>query len=455
MDSGFGIGGHSKSVVEMTTSKLDYWSPFIVEHSVKRSYKTEIRPQSVSGDGPIEFHLSADPEKFIDISTLTLHGRVGVRVKDGDGKWIPVSKSSPRSEKWGVINNFYQSLCSSVTAKVNDCEIGDIANNSYPYASYLQTLLGTSASQAANHILSERGFIKDKLGEMVAVTPGMCINGPFAQRRKSLLENEFIDFNIPLHNDLMTVEKYIPPNTKISFTIRKSSDDFLIWKEESDKNEYKIVLEDLHLKVMLLEVFPQILKNHQKLQKDGGAIRIKYTQNVLKTFAVPKGSVELKQHNLFFGNRLPDRVYITFVEQEAYNGDSKKNPFYFETVGMKEAALIVNGVSEPSPPYTFDEGVDEKDLYFNFLENTGTSAFEMDSVNVSLDEFKDGYFILPFDRSPTKDNGLYTHKSEGGSLTVKVNSKKALDKNYMVMVFGSYDSSLIFVDDKVINESIY
>ena len=459
MDSGFGIGGHSKSVVEMTTSKLDYWSPFIVENSVKRSYKIEIRPQSISGDGPIEFHLSPDPEKFIDISALTLHGRVGVRVKGADGKWVPVSKDTPKPENWGVINNFYQSLCSSVTAKVNDCEIGDIANNSYPYASYLQTLLGTSASQAANHILSERGFIKDIAGEYYVgqVTADMCTqtDGPFYLRRKSLIEKEFVDFNIPLHNDLMTVEKFLPPNTKLSFTIRKSSDDFLIWKANTDTNEYKIVMEDLHLKVMLLEVFPQVLSNHQKLLKESGGLKMKYTQNVLKTFAVPKGSVELKQHNLFFGKRLPDRVYITFVEQDAYNGNDKKNPFYFETVGMKEAALIVNGVSEPSPPYSFEEGVDEKDLYFSFLENTGTSSFEMDSVNVSFNEFKNGYFILPFDRSPTKDNGLYTHKTEGGSLTVKVKSKKPLEKNYMVMVYGSYDSSMVFIDDKVLTEEIY
>lgn len=209
------------------------------------------------------------------------------------------------------------------------------------------------------------------------------------------------------------------------------------------------------MKVKLLEVFPHVFKNHQKLQKEAGALKIKYTQNVLKTFAVPAGAVELKQHNLFFGNRLPDRVYLAFVEQEAYNGDCLKNPFNFETAGMKEAALIVNGVSEPSPPYSFEEGIDEKELYFSFLENTGTSSFEMDSVNVTFEEFKKGYFILPFDRSPTKDNGLYTHKSQGGSITVNVKSKKALDKNFMVLVFGSYDSSLIFVDDKVITEPIY
>lgn len=65
-----------------------------------------IRSQSISGDGPIEFHLSADPEKFIDISTLTLHGRAGVRVKGSDGKWGLVSKDTPKPDNWGVINHF-------------------------------------------------------------------------------------------------------------------------------------------------------------------------------------------------------------------------------------------------------------------------------------------------------------------------------------------------------------
>ena len=77
----------------------------------------------------------------------------------------------------------------------------------------------------------------------------------------------------------------------------------------------------------------------------------------------------------------------------------------------------------------------------------------MDSVNVTFEEFKKGYCIHPFDRSPTDDNGLY--KSQGGSITINVKSKRALDKNFMVLVFGSYDSSLIFVDDKVITEPNY
>lgn len=438
MDSGFGIGGHAKSVVEMTTSKLDYWSPLVVENGVKKSYNIEIYPQSTSTEGPIDFHLAGDPDKFIDIATLTLHGRLGLRKRNNDGEWRPVDDNT----RGGFINNFYQSLFSCVTVKVNDTEIGDIANGSYPYTSYLQTLLGTSSSQAANNILQQRGFIKDTTDD-----------GAFKKRVAPFLTQKWVDFNIPLHNDLMTVEKYLPPGTKLSFSLRRSADQFVIWKPDDDDNEYKIAMEDLHMKVKFLEVQPEVMRNHEKMASKG--LRMKFTQNMLKTFAVPKGAVELKQHNLFFGHRLPDRVYLTFVEQDAYNGNACKSPYVFETAGVSEASLIVNGISEPSPPYTYEPGVDEKDLYFNFLENTGTSPYEMESVNVTLEEFNNGYFVIPFDRSPTKDNGLYAHKSEGGNMTINVKCRTPLQKNFMVLVFASYDSVLLFTEDKVLTQALY
>ena len=52
----------------------------------------------------------------------------------------------------------------------------------------------------------------------------------------------------------MTVEKYLPANTKLSFTIRKSSNNFLIWKDDTDKDWYKILLKDIHLKVKLFHM---------------------------------------------------------------------------------------------------------------------------------------------------------------------------------------------------------
>ena len=453
MDSGYGIGGHSKSASEiMTTSKLDYWSPLIIENGVKQSYEIELRPHSNSYNGPYEFSLQADDRKFVDMSTLTLHGRMGVRVFDDElGAVIPSKiKEIPKSD-WGLINNFYQSLFSSIIIKINDTEIGDLAYNSYPYISYLQTLLGTSSSQATNHILSQRGFIKDDLGD---------IDAPWTDahntRKKPFHYKNFVDFCIPVHNDICTLEKYLPPNVKIGFTVRRTEDEFVFWNDDKLKDyKFRIVLEDIHLKVKVLELQESVLQNHFKQIKAAGQLNIKYTKNVMKTFAVPAGSVELKQHNLFFGNNLPNRIYLAFVEQEAFNGSIGKNPFYFEMANMREASLVVNSLPEPSPPYRFIPGEQEKELYFALLENTGTTAFENDGINVSFEEFLNGYFVLAFDRSPLHDNGLYNHLPGSGQITINVKCSSPITKNYMVICYASYDQKLVFIEDKVISQAIY
>ena len=334
MDSGLGISGHSKSVLQMTTSKLDYESPFIVENGVTKTHEITIQTHSnTSSNGPIEFHLVPDPEKFTDASSVKLHGKVGIHYKNSDGVWENI-RNLPNTPKFGVINNFFSSLISSCVVKVNDCEIGENSSNSYPYMCYLQTLLGTSASQSGCKILEERAFYKDEANRMER--PDLDEDKEaFSLRRKRFTERDWTDFHIPLHNDLMTAEKYLPPKTKLSFTLKRTDDNFLIWKgADNDLTDYKVVLQDLYLTIDQLEVAPEILKNFNDKygnREKSPPLKIKYTQNVLKSFAVPANQTELKHHNLFFGSHLPDKKYVCIVEQEAYNGDPNKNPFNFET----------------------------------------------------------------------------------------------------------------------------
>ena len=92
--------------------------------------------------------------------------------------------------------------------------------------------------------------------------------------------------------------------------------------------------------------------------------------------------------------------------------------------------------------------------YRSFLYNTGTSHHEMDSVMVTKKEFFNNNFIVPFDLSKTKDNGLYSHKPTSGSLSVCIKTRKGLEKNIMVLVMASYDSVLTFVEDKVITDIV-
>ena len=159
MDSGFGINGASTSHAEMTSSRLDYWTPFILENGVKQSFDLELRPHSIAENGPYEFNFQGDNKKFIDLSSLRLFGQMRVKVLNDKGNWVSPKDVAKFPKDWGLVNNFYQSLFSSVVIKINDLEVGEKSTNAYAYMSYLQTLLGTSSSQAKNHIHAPSGFI--------------------------------------------------------------------------------------------------------------------------------------------------------------------------------------------------------------------------------------------------------------------------------------------------------
>ena len=435
MDSGLGIGGHSSSIRSMTSSKLDLFQYTTYENGVTKNYDVEYYPITPPSDnGPVEFYIPPDPEKLIDIPTLRLYGSVKTKKKANDGTW----KATATTDKIYLINNYFQSLWSNVTIKMNDSEIGDSGTNSYCYAAYLQTLLA-AREWCKDTLLYSRGFVKDKLQKMDSVTE----NDGLQKRNLAGNEKRMI---IPIHNDLMTAESYLPPNTKLNIIFKRADDNFVIM--QGDANEYKVDLSNLMIKVKKYDVSEDVKKYYSKMLKTKPP-NIAYTKNVIRTYTKPKGDYDLSHYNLFQSSRLPERVYITMVEQDAFQGNSKKNPFNFQMFNLKEASLVVNDVSEPSIPYKFGSGGAIKDLYFDFLENTGTSPFEMDSVWITKKEYQYGYFILAWDRSPTKNNGLYTHKMDGGTMGIRMTVSKPLANNIMVIVYASYSDNFQFVDDKV------
>ena len=439
MDSGIGIGGHSKNIEEMTTSKLDLFSPTIVEKGVEKGFRVIYHPNSYFGTaGPFEFNIQPDPDKYTDIATLTFHYKTKIRKQNNTGVYVDLVKGTDK--KIALVNNGYQSMWANVTIVINDTEIGDsgASTNSYAYGAQFQTVLGAKES-CKDTILYARQFIKE---EFPSTEPE---NEDSFTKRNFIATGGWMEVNIPIHNDLMTATRYLPPNTKLSVILKRSAEKFCL--HQLDDQQYNLDLKDLQLSVVKYKVNETIHNHYLKTMKTVTPT-IPYTKNVLKTYPVTANNYDLSNHNVFFGNRLPDRVYIMMVAQDAFNGHKKKSPFNFQNFNLKDACLMVNDVSEPAKPYTFD-ATDTMDLYFQFLENTGTSPFEMDSVWITYKEFYNGHFILAFDRSPTKDNGLYTHKMEGGHMGIRMHTHTPLTENIQVLVYASYSSKLEFVEDKV------
>lgn len=473
MDAGVGIGGRSKSVVSMTTSRLDRKSPQVVEQGVKKKH-VEILNTTSNTNSPgtkIEFHMTASPDKWCDLSSATLHGKMGIEVKKriGGTRWVSMNTFSDPAEvggmkadapNWGLVNNVYHSLFSNCIVTVNNHEVGDTATNAYPYLSYLQTLLSTSTANANSPVLAEIGFLKD-------LAPGqenLHAAGAYHTRRMAFVKNRVVDFHIPLQNDLMNMEKLLPPNVKLSFMLKRIDDAFLFWNTDGKDGEaaydYRVVLEDLQIRLNMFEVEPEVLQDYKNdhvnlpPNKKPEEEKYKFVQNEFKTFAVPATQTVMRHYDLFASQHLPDKVYVAVVDQLAFNGATTMNSFNFEMADMQKAFLKVNQDIVPDPPYEYAAGENENMCYRTFLENTGTGPFELEAVDISNKEWKNGYCVYAFDRSPSLDNGLYNHHPTSGKMHLTIETSVPTPKNYMVVVMACYDKALVLDEDKAYIEPL-
>lgn len=446
MDSGLGIGGLSIGKDELASSQFDLFDNVEVETGVKKMYTQTFRPiSSSSSKGPFTFELPSDPEKFTDAESIRLHGRMRIMKRDAG-----VVKALPANEKVSVVNNIFNSLWSSINIRLNGTEITDPSSRWYSYKSYFENLLSYSSATKEN-ILSFKGFIKDDPTKFdnVGTAGAASTNTGYLKRQAMFAESKWVYFCINIHADITTLRKYIPPNVKIMMELQRNSDEFCLLSHQSIDN-FQIDLDDLRMSVNRIEASTDVMNYYVNKIKSGKVPRLSLDRSLLKTYTVTKGRSDLSEHNIISGPQLPDQIIIGIVVEGAHRGDITKNPFNFQSLGITEASLVVNGVSEPPQLYKVDmDNGDKADLYANFLENIGIGVDDRE-CGVTYDDFYGGSFLLVWDRTQDKCNRFHRHQQESGSIDVNIRTKTPLADTVTVVMYATYSADLMLEGDKVI-----
>ena len=254
MDSGLGVGGLSISSDEIASSSFDLFSPIEVENSIIKAAKIITRPiATTSSRGPFKFMFSPDPEKWTDCETLRLSGKVKIQRKKNDGT---IEDFKTNLSEVSTVNNFFQSLFSSVTCTVNGVELTDPNGNWYPYKSYIETLLSYSKATKEGRLQSSCFYQDDqgKFDEIGTVdqagkTLTSSSNSGYLSRKMFFQNSCYRYFNIPLHSDITTLRKYLPPNIKLDFEFHRTPDCFSLLSPYNKEN-CQIHIEDLELSLM-------------------------------------------------------------------------------------------------------------------------------------------------------------------------------------------------------------
>ena len=465
------IGGFGPEYDDQLNSRFNWNRKRKKQKLLKKRKKITVKPKSVD---PYIFNIPASEKRWSDLPTTIVHGMVRVRHEDG---------AAPQpTENWSVVNCFYHALWRQVGIAINGKMFEDSSTRVYGHKAFMNILLNFK-QRFKDTVLSANNAWKLDTGNSTSLTEYEDVTGEedeeevqtkvgngaketvkifrpkrrkvigfnsgYVDRRNGLKTGDWVEFHIPLHHDLCTTESVWPPNTRFDIVLHRSDDKFcLIQPNETIK--YKIELENVHLTMYQLDASEAVNNFHKSIPNPTTFIR----RNELKYYVAEKDKIDIGVSGICSG-QLPEQIYVTFIDQNAFYGTATTNPFNLEFMDFDEASLVVDGENFPAKPYVTGKDMGKLDAYMEFLYSTGTAHMSTDSVPVSLEMWQRNCFILAFDRSPDGQNSYYAYEPDYGSIDLNLKLTRVLGKNYIVFVYASYQQELTQEGDefKIVKKS--
>jgi hypothetical protein len=160
-------------------------------------------------------------------------------------------------------------------------------------------------------------------------------------------------------------------------------------------SRYKVDILDACLFVRRVQISPTIANAHAKVMQTKNALypihRIEIDQAT-----VPVGARVTSKDN-FFGGRIPRRVIVALLSNDAVHGDLTKNPFNFQHFGLEELELSVDGEPVAGTPLTcnFDANLHVR-AYYNMFHALN-KGYKDAGLDISYSDFCNGYSLFCFD----------------------------------------------------------
>jgi len=411
---------------ECAKSELDLFCQPPVQTSCQNGYWCEYLPISTITEGsPIDFHVSASSEEYLDLSQTHIH--VQAQITQGDGTNLA------RDAAIGPTNYWLHSLFSQLDIQLNDKLVTD-SSHTYAYKSFLETLL-SFGTQAKESFLTGALWYKDKTGSMDDVANA---NTGLVKRRSFTSASKVVDMYGKVHADIFAQPKYLLDGVSLKLRFVRSPDNFCVMSAAD--GDFKVVIKSMSLFIRKVHISPAVRLAHIKALEKGNAL-YPITRTEVKVFSVATGSLSANIDNLFLG-QLPKRIVLGCVATSGFNGTKNKNPFNFKHYGLNFLALYVDG--QQIPAKAFKPNFETKQSLREYISLfTGTGQFFKDEGNdISREEFNDGFTLYALDLSPDLNEGTHTNPIKRGSMRLEMHFADALTETVNIVCFGEYFNTI-------------
>lgn len=261
-------------------------------------------------------------------------------------------------------------------------------------------------------------------------------NFGFEQRFSISTFSEPFQLYCPIPHDFFNLNKYIGPGNKIDIKLDRYPDRFLL-------NSYQ-TQRDYRLEIVDMKLYLHAIRRRDSIPRPI-VERYRMTETQLHKHVIPAGTPRIS-FRMVHGGILPKTIVVAMVETQAAEGNYDWNPFSFHHFQCRRMALMINGEEYPANGgLEFDFGKANpfcSRAYEWVSENTG--AWSRDAANgLSWSGFQNGCFIVPFDLTPDRCNGLHDHEGKFGQIDLEIDLRENLPVAVTVLYELSFNKMVI------------
>jgi hypothetical protein len=423
-------------------SELDLETLPLTQTSILESSWHKVSTTALNND-TLQFEIAGDDTHYLDLSNsyiflnLSIIDKQKLSAKDYDQNMSIVKTENAETHNYHCYpsNNFLHSIFKSADVKINSTTVESCSN--YAYRSYIEDLLNYD-TQTKKSMLNAQLWYDDDYGKFDAVDTEDKITNNGAKERRTKIKNKKLTLFGRLHLDTFNMIRNIIANQKITVVLTKNSNKFYLM-QNSDSDLFTLNINDAYLLVRKNKIsFEQKLVHTTLLNKSFA--KYPYTRVLVKTHVMNKG-VTHKLSSLQSGV-VPNRIIFGFVDEKAYTGNFKKNPFNF--IKLDIATFNLKVASESIP---YSDGLDlstqtDNDNtvvgYHTLMNNLNTSP------TISLNEYSNGSYFLCFNLSQDGCNADHYNPLREGNVEANITLNTWPDNidNIMLIYYMEFDNIL-------------
>ena len=346
---------------------------------------TQLRPVT-TGINPMEFLIPAT-DAFLDLNRS--YFEMELRLKNTGG-------NLDKDDTLYPVTNIAHTIIKQLSVHVNSVLL-EPQTDHYHYKAFFQTLLNNNR-QDGETILAPQGWYNDfDTASQVTANGDTTTHNDYrnltdsqqrglAARKTALYsfrDGKFHTLFFTPMSPLFHTGKLLIPQQEVS--IKMYFNDPSVYMVGPGTAGAALTTDDIRMTLNLCQitVSPQLYRTITASRGKSPAM-YPLVASKIRTFSIPNGVKDFDQDQLFT-NRVPTRVLVGLLHNDAFNGAKARSPFCFQKFGLTVIRMTINGEEYPyknALELVHNDGSKDYHGYRRLLENT--SAFQKGEPSMIL-----------------------------------------------------------------------